>query len=180
MALLKFIDTVGAKNFLKGNSRFGLVKDYRNAENNVIIGKQDFEEGRFYTKKYVTPGGNPINFRLEPDEDIGYVLCLYHMGDIPDVKGLKKMTKFGDHVVYYNESVEDEIEVMELLSLGKEYFPFLKRKADFSYQKEYRYLIIDADIDSKEKWIGVEVGDLTDIAEIQSTEKFFGNIGIDL
>ncbi len=209
MALLKFIDTVGAKNFLKGNLRFGLVKDYRNAENNVIIGKQDFEEGRFYTKKYVTPGGNPINFRLEPDEDIGYVLCLYHMGDIPDVKGLKKMTKFGDHVVvlndeqefvhrvdavvkrkdysffrrdvfYYNESVEDEIEVMELLSLGKEYFPFLKRKADFSYQKEYRYLIIDADIDSKEKWIGVEVGDLTDIAEIQSTEKFFGNIGIDL
>ena len=66
------------------------------------------------------------------------------------------------------------------MSLGKEYFPFLKRKADFSYQKEYRYLIIDADIDSKEKWIGVEVGDLTDIAEIQSTEKFFGNIGIDL
>lgn len=207
MSLLKFIDTTGANNFLMGNLRFGLVKGYRNTENNVIAGKQDFEDGRFFTEKYVTPNGSPIKFRLEPEEDIGHALCLYHMGDKPDVKGLKKMVEFGDHVVvvnneqefirrvdivvkrkdytslrrdvfYYNESIQDEIEVMKLLSLGKEYFSFLKREADFSYQKEYRYLIIDADIDNKKEWIGVEIGDLTDIAEVQSIEKFFENIGI--
>lgn len=207
MSLLKFIDKVGASNILKGNLRFGLVKDYRSAENNVIIGKQDFEEGRFYTEKYVTPNGGQIKFRLEPSEAIGHAMCLYHMDNKIDAKGLKKMAEFGDYVVilkneqefvrrvdvvvkrkgytflrrdvlYYNESIEDEIKVMKLMSSGKEYFPFLKREADFSYQKEYRYLIIDANIDNEKKWIRIEVGDLTDIAEIQSTEKFFRNIGI--
>ena len=114
-----------------------------------------------------------INIRLESDGDIGHALCLYHMSDELDVNGLKRMTEFGNYVViikdeqefirrldiavkelaysflrrdvfYYSESIEDEIEAMQLLSLGKEYFPFLKREADFSFQKEYRYLVIDA------------------------------------
>lgn len=204
MAFLKFIDEVGATNFLNGNLRFGLVKEYRNQENAAVVGKQDFEEGRFFTKKYTTPNGIPINVRFEPDEDIGHALCLYHMSDELDLNGLKRMAEFGNYVIvikdeqefirrldiavqamaymflrrdvfYYNESIEDEIEAMRLLSLGKEYFSFLKREADFSYQKEYRYLIIDA-TKSEEKRIGVKVGDLFDVAEIQLSDSFLKNI----
>lgn len=206
MLLLKFIDVFGANNFLKGNLRFGLVKDYRNLENNIIMGKRDSEEGRFFTEKYVTPSGSPMKFRLESNEDVGHVLCLYHMGDKLDAKGLRKMAEFGDYVViikdeqefirridiavkgegytflrrdvfYYDESVEDEMNAMKLLSSGKEYFSFLKREKYFSFQKEYRYLIIDADTNNNVKWI--KVGDLKDIAEIQSTEKFLKGVGVD-
>ncbi len=204
MAFLKFIDDVGAKSILNGNLRFGLVKRYRDQENAAVVGKQDFEEGRFFTQKYTTPNGSAINVRFEPDEDIGHALCLYRMSDEIDVNGLKRMTEFGEFVVvikdeqefirrldiatqaleymflrrdvfYYDESIEDEIEVMKLLSLGKEYFPFLKRKADFSYQKEYRYLIIDV-AKSEEKWIKVNVGKLYDVAEIQLADRLLKNI----
>ena len=74
-------------------------------------------------------------------------------------------------VFYYSESIEDEIEAMQLLSLGKEYFPFLKREADFSFQKEYRYLVIDA-TKSEEKWLKIKIGDLSDVAEIQLSDVF--------
>lgn len=202
MSFLKFIDTVGANNILKGNLHFGLVRDYRNDENNIVDGKQDVEEARFFTKKYVTPYENSINVRFQSDQEIGYALCLYHhIGDKPDKKGLKRMANFGDYVVcikdeqefirridttiqgkgykflrrdvfYYNESIEDEIKAMQMLSLGKEYFPFLKRETDFSYQKEYRYLVIDEDTNNNAKYIEVEVGNLIDIAEIQLTNEF--------
>jgi hypothetical protein len=201
MAFLKFIDKEdGASNFLSGNLRLGLVKEYRNQENSATVGKQDFEEGRFFTQKYTIPNGSPINVRFEPDEDIGHALCLYHMSDVPDVKGLKRMTEFGNYVViikdehefirrldiavkemayffegrdifYYSESIEDEREVMRLLSLRKEYFSFLKREADFSYQKEYRYLVVK-NHKSEEKWIEIKIGDLSDIAEIQLSDFF--------
>lgn len=200
MAFLKFIDEVGANNFLSGNLWLKSVKEYRVQENAAVVGKQDFEEGRFFTKKYTTPNGIPINIRLESDGDIGHALCLYHMSDELDVNGLKRMTEFGNYVViikdeqefirrldiavkelaysflrrdvfYYSESIEDEIEAMQLLSLGKEYFPFLKREADFSFQKEYRYLVIDA-TKSEEKWLKIKIGDLSDVAEIQLSDVF--------
>ena len=168
------------------------------------MGKQDFEEGRFFTRKYTTPNGSAINVRFESDGDIGYALCLYRMSDEIDINGLKKMNEFGEFVVvikneqefirrldvaiqalkymflrrdvfYYDESIEAEIEAMELLALGKEYFPFLKRKADFSYQKEYRYLIIDA-ANTEEKWIEINVGKLYDIAELQLADRFLKDI----
>lgn len=203
MAFLKFIDEVGANNILSGNLRLGLVKDYRNQENAAVVGKQDFEEGRFFTKKYTTPNGIPINVRFQPDGDIGHALCLYHMSDDLDINGLKRMTEFGNYVViikdeqefirrldtavegmadtflrrdvfYYDESIEDEIEAMKLLSLGGEYFPFLKRRRDFSYQKEYRYLVIDAS-KSEEKWIKIKLRDLSDVVEIQLSDSFLKN-----
>ncbi len=202
MSLLKFIDAVGANNIIKGNLRFGFVRDYRNDENNIVNGKQDAEEACFFTKKYATPYGNSINVRFQSDQEIGHALCLYHhIDDEPDIKGLKRMANFGDHVVYikdeqefihridiaiqgkeykflrrdvfyYSESIEDEIKAMQILSLGKEYFPFLKREADFSYQKEYRYLIIDENANNNVKYIEVEAGNLIDIAEIQLANEF--------
>lgn len=200
MAFLKFIDEVGANNFLSGNIWLKAVEEYRNQENAAVAGKQDFEEGRFFTKKYTTPNGSPINFRLEPDEALGHVLCLYHMGDELDVKGLKKMTEFGNYVViikdeqefirrldravestaclflrkdvfYYSESIEDDMEAMRLLSSGKENFAFLKREADFSFQKEYRYLVMDV-TQNGEKWLKIKIGDLSDIAGIQLSDAF--------
>lgn len=204
MAFLKFIDEIGAKSFFNGNLYFGRVKEYRNQENAAVDGKQDFEEGRFFTKKYTTPNGTPINVRFEPDEDIGHALCLYHLRNELDIIGLNRMTEFGNYVViiedeqefirrldtavqatmytflrndvfYYSESIEDEIEAMKLLSSGKEYFAFLKRKADFAYQKEYRYLIIDA-AKSEAKKIEINLGSLSDIADIQVADEFLKNI----
>ncbi len=200
MAFLKFIDEVGADNFLSGNIWLKAVKEYRNQENAIVAGKQDLEEGRFFTPKYTTPNGSPINFRLEPDEEIGHVLCLYHMSDELDLEGLKRMAEFGNHVViikdewefirrldrevestaclflgkdvfYYSESIEDDMEAMRLLSSGKENFAFLKREADLSFQKEYRYLVMDA-TQNKEKWMKIKIGDLSDIADIQLSDAF--------
>ena len=90
MVFLKFIDEIGANNFLSGNIWLKAVEEYRNQENAVVVGKQDFEEGRVFTKKYTTPNGSPINVRFESDEALGHVLCLYHMGNELDLKGLKK------------------------------------------------------------------------------------------
>lgn len=203
MPFLKFIDKNGADNFLKGKIRLGQVKSYRNIENNTIAGKEDPEEGNFFTKKYTSPAGNAINFRLGSDIDAAYALCLYHEDDKVDINGLKRMAKFGDYVVivndeqefirrldigaakknysfvrrdvfYYNESIEAEIEVMKLLSLGKEYFSFLKREEYFSFQKEYRYLILDNDTSNDNKWIVIE--NLTDIAEIKTASDLLQNI----
>ena len=75
MAFLKFIDEVGANNFLSGNLRLKSVKEYRSQENAAVVGKQDLEEGMFFKKKYTTPNGIPINIRLESDGDIGQALC---------------------------------------------------------------------------------------------------------
>ena len=204
MAFLKFIDKVGANNFLSGNIWLKSVKEYRTKENARVVGKQDFEEGRFFTKKYTTPNGIPINVRFESDENIGHALCLYHMSHEIDEKGLKRMIKFGNYVViikdeqefirrldiavrkmkylflrrdviYYSESIEDEKKVMRLLALDKKYFSFIKREADFSFEKEYRYLIIDA-TKSENKWLKIKIGDLSDIAEIQLSNIFLKNI----
>lgn len=206
MAFIKFIDKEAVNKFLSGKMRFGSVTGYRDIENNFVIEREDTEEGRYFTQKYVTPYGMSVNFRLESNLDNQYALCLYHLTDKVDLESLKKMKKFGEYaiiikneqeflrrldngasreqyvslkrdVLYYNESIEDEMAVMQLLSSGLENLCFVKRENPFSYQYEYRYLLINKFLIDK-PFLEYSIGDISDISDIRFASELISNLGI--
>lgn len=133
-------------------------------------------------------------------KNVDYALCLYHLDDKHSADRITEMFEFGDYVViiedelefdrrikngarknkyrlynqdvlyYQDESVEDEMKVMDLMTKSLDHISFAKRKELFSYQNEYRYLIVNEFV--KEKNIRFEIENLKDIATIMSKSQF--------
>lgn len=132
--------------------------------------------------------------------NVNYALCLYHLDNKHDVSRITEMFEFGDYVVkiedeeafdrriqrgteksrcmlyardvvyYQDKSIEDEMRIMDLMTESLDYISFIKRKEFFSYQNEYRYLIVDES--EKRDKIPIHVGNLEDIATIMSKSEF--------
>lgn len=137
-------------------------------------------------------------------ENIDYALCLYHLDGKSSTDRITEMFEFGECVVkieneqefdrrikegaeknkyilhnrdilyYQDESIEDEIKVMDLMTEGLDYISFAKRKEIFSYQHEYRYLIVDESVNRKN--IRFEIGSLKDIATLMSKSEFLKSL----
>lgn len=135
---------------------------------------------------------------------VNYALCLYHLDHKKSTERITEMFEFGDYVVkieneqefdrrlkkgavrnkyviydrdilyYRNEEIEDEINVMDLMTRGLDYMSFAKREEIFSYQNEYRYLLVDEFINKEN--IRFEIGSLGDIATIMSKSEFLDTI----
>lgn len=71
---------------------------------------------------------------------------------------------------YRDESIKDEMKIMDLMTNSLDDLSFIKRKEIFSYQNEYRYLIVD-ELEER-KNIRFEIGDLKDLATIMSKSEF--------
>ena len=55
-----------------------------------------------------------------------------------------KYQLYSRDVLYYrDESIKDEMKIMDLMTNSLDDLSFIKRKEIFSYQNEYRYLIVD-------------------------------------
>lgn len=132
--------------------------------------------------------------------NVNYALCLYHLNGKRSTDRITEMFEFGDYVVkienelefdrrikkgaeknkyilynrdivyYQDKSIEDEMRVMDLMTEGLDCISFAKRKEIFSYQNEYRYLIVDESVNRKN--IRFEIGCLKDIATIVSKSEF--------
>lgn len=82
-----------------------------------------------------------------------------------------KFTYNSRDVLYYrDESIKDEMKIMDLMTNSLDDLSFIKRKEIFSYQNEYRYLIVD-ELEER-KNIRFEIGDLKDLATIMSKSEF--------
>lgn len=133
-------------------------------------------------------------------QEVDYALCLYHLDGIRSTERITEMFEFGEYVVkiedelefdrrikngakknkyllynrdvlyYQNESIEDEIKVMDLMTESLDHVSFAKRKELFLYQNEYRYLLVDEY--TKEKHVRFETGNLEDIATIMTRSEF--------
>lgn len=133
-------------------------------------------------------------------QEVDFALCLYHLNNKCTTKRILDMFEFGEFVVkiddelefdrrikngakenkyllygrdilyYRNGSIEDEMEVMDLMTKGLDYMSFIKRKEIFSYQNEYRYLIVDESAEDKNIRFAVE--NLKDIANVMSKAEF--------
>lgn len=133
-------------------------------------------------------------------ECVNYALCLYHLDNKRSTDRITEMFEFGDFVVkidneqefdrriksgaarnkyvicgrdilyYRDKSIEDEMKVMDLMTQGLDYISFAKREEIFSYQNEYRYLIIDEN--ENNETIRFDIGCLKDIAVIMSKNEF--------
>lgn len=75
-----------------------------------------------------------------------------------------------DVLYYRDESIKDEMKIMDLMTNSLDDLSFIKRKEIFSYQNEYRYLIVD-ELEER-KNIRFEIGDLKDLATIMSKSEF--------
>lgn len=136
--------------------------------------------------------------------NVDYALCLYHLDDKHNTDRITEMFEFGDYVVkieneqefdrriksgagkdkyilynrdivyYRDESIEDEKRVMDLMTEGLDYTSFAKREEIFSYQNEYRYLIVDESVN--EKNIRFDIGNLKDIATMMSKSEFLNTL----
>lgn len=102
-----------------------------------------------------------------------FALCLYHLNNKYSTSRIEEMFEFGEYVVkiedelefdkrikngakenkyqlysrdvlyYRDESIKDEMKIMDLMTNSLDDLSFIKRKEIFSYQNEYRYLIVD-------------------------------------
>ena len=82
-----------------------------------------------------------------------------------------KYQLYSRDVLYYrDESIKDEMKIMDLMTNSLDDLSFIKRKEIFSYQNEYRYLIVD-ELEER-KNIRFEIGDLKDLATIMSKSEF--------
>jgi len=70
----------------------------------------------------------------------------------------------------YRDKKQDEMKNMDLMTNSLDDLSFIKRKEIFSYQNEYRYLIVD-ELEER-KNIRFEIGDLKDLATIMSKSEF--------
>ncbi|MBS6281218.1 MAG: hypothetical protein KH449_10660 [Lachnospiraceae bacterium] len=160
----------------------------------------EFENKFYTTKYQMPNGGSIGLCITPNRENMNYALCLYHLDNKHDVSRITEMFEFGDYVVkiedeeafdrriqreveksrrmlyagdvvyYQDNSIEDEMRVMDLMTKGLDYISFVKRKEIFSYQNEYRYLIVDES--EKRDKIQIHVGNLEDIATIMSKSEF--------
>lgn len=133
-------------------------------------------------------------------EYVNYALCLYHLDNKHNISRIIEMFEFGNYVVkiedeeefarrltrgaekdkrlcygrdvvyYQDKRIEDEMRVMDLMTESLDYISFAKREEVFSYQNEYRYLIVD-ESEKREK-IQIDIGNLEDIATIMSKWEF--------
>lgn len=133
-------------------------------------------------------------------ECVNYALCLYHLDNERSTDRITEMFEFGDWVVkiddeqefgrriksgaaknkyviydrdilyYRDKSIEDEIKVMDLMTQGLDYISFAKMEEIFSYQNEYRFVVVD-ETENKET-IRFDIGCLMDIATIMSKNEF--------
>ena len=185
MAFLKFIDKKGADSFISGIVQFGRLKEYLYIEKKKCVGKNDEMEGKYYTTKYQTPQGKGVNFTIDANKQKrNFALCLYHLNNKYSTSRLEEMFEFGKNgakenkyqlysrdVLYYrDESIKDEMKIMDLMTNSLDDLSFIKRKEIFSYQNEYRYLIVD-ELEER-KNIRFEIGDLKDLATIMSKSEF--------
>lgn len=188
MAFLKFIDKKGADSFISGIVQFGRLKEYLYIEKKKCVGKNDEMEGKYYTTKYQTPQGKGVNFTIDANKQKrNFALCLYHLNNkystsrIEDELEFDKRIKNGakenkyqlysrDVLYYRDESIKDEMKIMDLMTNSLDDLSFIKRKEIFSYQNEYRYLIVD-ELEER-KNIRFEIGDLKDLATIMSKSEF--------
>ena len=129
-----------------------------------------------------------------------FALCLYHLNNKYSTSRIEEMFEFGEYVVktedelefdkrikngakenkyqlysrdvlyYRDESIKDEMKIMDLMTNSLDDLSFIKRKEIFSYQNEYRYLIVD-ELEER-KNIRFEIGDLKDLATIMSKSEF--------
>jgi len=125
---------------------------------------------------------------------VNYALCLYHLDNKRSTDRITEMFEFGDWVVkiddeqefgrrinsgaanskyviydrdllyYRDKSIEDEIKVIDLMTQGFDYISFTKREEIFSYQNEYRFIVVDK-IEGNET-IRFDIGCLKDMATI--------------
>lgn len=135
-------------------------------------------------------------------QKVDYALCLYHLDGKRSTERITEMFEFGEYVVkiedelefdrrikngakknkhllynrdvlyYQDESIEDEMKVMDLMTESLDHVSFAKRKELFSYQNEYRYLLVDEDADADEKNIRFTIRNLEDIATIMTRSEF--------
>lgn len=133
-------------------------------------------------------------------ECVDYALCLYHLDDKRSTDRIIEMFEFGDFIVkiddeqelerrvkngaaknkyvvcgkdvlyYRDKSIEDEMKVMNLMTQGFDYISFAKREEIFSYQNEYRFLIVDET--ENKVTIRFDMGSLRNIATIMSKKEF--------
>ena len=185
MAFLKFIDKKGADSFISGIVQFGRLKEYLYIEKKKCVGKNDEMEGKYYTTKYQTPQGKGVNFTIDANKQKrNFALCLYHLNNKYSTSRIEEMFEFGEYVV----KIEDELEFDKRIKNGAKENKYqlysrdvlyyrdesikdeIKRKEIFSYQNEYRYLIVD-ELEER-KNIRFEIGDLKDLATIMSKSEF--------
>ena len=133
-------------------------------------------------------------------QKMDFALCLYHLNDKYSTSRILEMFEFGEYVVkiedelefdrrikngakenkyqlynrdilyYRDESIEDEMEIMDLMTNSLDHLSFIKRKEIFSYQNEYRYLIVDESEERKN--IRFEIENLKDLATIMNKSEF--------
>ena len=133
-------------------------------------------------------------------QGVDYALCLYHLDGKRSTERIIEMFEFGEYVVkiedelefdrrikngakknkyllynrdvlyYQDESIEDEMKVMDLMTESLDHVSFAKREELFSYQNEYRYLLVDEDAVGKN--IRFKIRNLEDIATIMTRSEF--------
>lgn len=160
----------------------------------------EFENKFYTTKYQTSQGIPTKFIITPNRENVNYALCLYHFDDKHNIDRITEMFEFGDYVVriddewefekrikkgaekngytlynrdiiyYQDESIEDEMRVMDLLAEGLDYMSFAKRKELFSYQNEYRYLIVDEFVN--ERKLSFKIESLKGIASIMSKAEF--------
>ena len=164
MAFLKFIDKKGADSFISGIVQFGRLKEYLYIEKKKCVGKNDEMEGKYSTS------------RIEEMFEFGeYVVKIEDELEFDKrIKNGAKENKYQlysrDVLYYRDESIKDEMKIMDLMTNSLDDLSFIKRKEIFSDQNEYRYLIVD-ELEER-KNIRFEIGDLKDLATIMSKSEF--------
>lgn len=86
-----------------------------------------------------------------------------------DEEGLRITSNF---VNYYDDAVDDVTRLLSLLIHGTQNIVFYKAQR-YSYQQEYRFTIPN---NSGDKYIELEIGDITDISQIFTTKEILNSI----
>ncbi len=190
MAIYKFIDNKDVKSFCDGHMLFRKSKYFRELEEDDKIGRTDKFDGTFMSKRYETINGGKIKFNIVPDRNNYYVLCATHQLCL---KNLQKLRKMGETIIviedevsfinkirktatdnyqniidgdvfYYNDNLEDEMQVMNFITQGLEYYSFLKQ-GDFAWQKEYGFVLTTEIENNRNETIWLDIGNIEDIAK---------------
>lgn len=107
-------------------------------------------------------------------------LCIYDVDEfLEQVKEAAKRAEYelvADWITYYDEEQPNTVEMMEN-EISHNTKAFLKRNADYGYQKEFRIVINQKSDENCADHIELNIGSIKDISKIVKTEELLsGNI----